>query len=146
MKNKSILFGITVSLMLIIPIWVVDYFVYNSIMNTIIPVSLIFGTVVALRHTESVTWYRRLLALAIIGGAIYFVIPTYTISEAEVAIHQSLQEDVTLFQLDNTPMERDGFDPLSPKLFYTFRVIESKGSEYILMFNPDSGESFKKSG
>ena len=115
-------------------------------MNTIIPISLIFGTVVALRQRESITWYRRLLALAIIGGAIYFVIPTYTLSEAEIAIHQSLQGDVTLFPLDNRPMERNGFDPLSPKWFYTFRVIESKGSEYILMFNPDSGESFKKSG
>jgi hypothetical protein len=115
-------------------------------MNTIIPVSLIFGTVAALRHTESVTWYRWSLTLAIIGGAIYFVIPTYTLSEAEVAIHQSLQEDMTLFPLDNTPMERDGFDPISPKWFYTFRVIESNGSQYILMFNPDSGESFKKSG
>jgi hypothetical protein len=114
-------------------------------MNTIIPVSLIFVTVAALRHTESVTLSRRLLALAIIGGAIYFVIPTYTLSEAEVTIHQELQEDVTLFQLENTPMVRDGFDPLSPKWFYTFRVIESNGSEYILMFNPDSGQSFKKS-
>lgn len=115
-------------------------------MNTIIPVILIFGTVAALRHTESVSWSRKSLALAIIGGAIYFVIPTYTLSEAEVAIHQELQEDVTLFQLDNTPMDSDGFGLLSPKWFYTFRVIESNGSEYILMFNPDSGESFKKTG
>jgi hypothetical protein len=115
-------------------------------MNTIIPVSLILGTVVALRHTKSVSWYRWSLALAIIGGAIYFVIPTYTVSEAKDAIHQELQEDVTLFKLDNTPMERDGFDPLSPKWFYTFRVIESNGSEYILIFNPNSGKSFKKIG
>ncbi len=146
MKIKSILYSITVSFILIIPLWVVDYFVYNSVMNTIIPVSLISGTVAALRHTESVSWYRRSLALAIIGGAIYFVIPAYTLSEAKDAIHQALHEDVTLFKLDITPMERDGSDLLSPKWFYTFRVIESNGSEYILIFNPDSGKFFKKSG
>ena len=121
-----------------------DYYVYNHVMNTFIPVSLIFVTVAALRYTESVSWYRRSLSLAIIGGAIYFVIPTYTLSDAEIAIHQELQEDVTLFKLDNIPMERDSFDPLSPQWFYTFRVVESNGSEYILIFNPDSGKSFKK--
>jgi hypothetical protein len=115
-------------------------------MNTIILVILVFVTVATLRHTESVSWYRRSLSFAIICGAIYFVIPSYTVSEAEDAIHQQIKEDVTLFKLDNTPMERHGFEPLSPKWFYTFRVTESNGSKYILIFNPNSGKYFKKSG
>ena len=143
MKNKSFLFGIMVAFSFIFPLWIVDYFVFNSVMNTLIPVSIIFGAVVALRHTESISWFRRLVALALIGGAIYLALPTYTFSEAQDAIKQEIPEVVTLSKLDNSPLENDTFNPFSPKLFYTFRVTKPNGSDYILMFNPMSGKSFK---
>lgn len=114
-------------------------------MNILIPVSIIFGAVVALRHTESISWFRRSVAIALIGGAIYLALPTYTFSEAQDAIKQEIPEVVTLSKLDNRPLENDTFNPFSPKLFYTFRVTKSNGSDYILMFNPDSGKSFIKS-
>lgn len=119
---------------------------YNGSMNTLVPIIMIFGTVTALRHAEPISWHRLFVAIALIGGAVYLALPTYTFSEAEVAIHQELLEDVTLFKLDNSPLEHDTFNPFSSKWFYTFRVKESNGSDYTLIFNPDSGETFIKSG
>jgi len=134
-----------VAFSLIIPLSLVDSYMYNGVMNTLVPISIIFGAVVALRHTESISWFRRLVALALFGGAIYLVLPTYTVSEAEDAIYQETPEVETLSKLDNSPLENNTYNPFSPKWFYTFRVTESNGSEYILMFNPDSGKTFIKS-
>ena len=131
---------------LIIPLFLVDIYMYNGVMNTFVPIIVIFGTVTALRQVETINLYRRFVAIALVAGAVYLALPTYTVSEAEDAIKQETPEIVTLSKLDNSPIENDTFNPFSPKWFYTFRVTESNGSEYILMFNPDSGKTFKKSG
>jgi len=131
---------------LIIPLFLVDIYMYNGVMNTFVPIIVIFGTVTALRQVETINLYRRFVAIALVAGAVYLALPTYTVSEAEDAIKQETPEIVTLSKLDNSPIENDTFNPFSPKWFYTFRVTKSNGSEYILMFNPDSGKTFKKSG
>jgi len=142
LKNNSFLFGIMVAFSLIIPIFLVDSYMYNGSMNTLAPIIMIFGTVTALRHAESINWYRLFVAITLIGGAIYLAIPTYTFSEAQDVIKKEVPEVMTLSKLDNSPLENDTFNPFSPKWFYTFHVTESNGSEYILIFNPDSGKSF----
>ena len=144
MKNKSFLFGIMVAFSFLIPIILVDSYMYNGSMNTLVPIIMVFGTVTALRHAKSISWHRLFVAIALIGGAVYLALPTYTFSEAEDAIKQEVPEDVTLSKLDNSPLEHDTFNPFSSKWFYTFRVKESNGSDYILIFNPDSGKSFIK--
>lgn len=72
--------------------------------------------------------------------------PTYTFSEAQDAIKQEVPEVITLSALDNSPLKNDTFNPFSAKWFYTFRVTESNGSEYTLIFNPDSGKTFIQGG
>jgi hypothetical protein len=134
-----------VAFSLIIPLSLVDSYMYNGVMNTLVPIFIIFGTVAALRQVESINLYRRFVAITLISGVVYLALPTYTVSEAEDAIKQEIPEVVTLSKLDNSPLENDTFNPFSPKWFYTIRVTESNGSEYILMFNPNSGKSFKKS-
>jgi hypothetical protein len=129
---------------LIIPLSIVDSYLYNGVMNTLVPIIMIFVTVAALHQVESINWYRLFVAIAFIGGAIYLALPTYTFSEAQDAIKQETPEVVTLSKLDNSALENDAFNPFSPKCFYTFRITESNGSEYILMFHPDSGKSFIK--
>ena len=144
MKNISFLFGIMIAFSLIIPIFLVDSYMYNGSMNTLAPIIMIFGTVTALRHAESINWYRLFVAITLIGGAIYLAIPKYTFSEAQDVIKKEVPEVMTLSKLDNSPLENDTFNPFSPKWFYTFIVKESNGFEYILIFNPDSGKSFMK--
>ena len=131
---------------LIIPLFLVDIYMYNGVMNTLVPIIVIFGTVAALRQVDTINLYRRFVAIALVAGAVFLALPTYTVSEAEDAIKQEIPKIVTLSKLDNSPIENDTFNPFSPKWFYTFRVTESNGSEYILMFNPDSGKTFIKNG
>ncbi len=146
LKSRSFLFVIMASFSLIIPIFIVDSYMYNGVMNTLLPIIMIFVTVAVLRQVESINCYRLFVAIALIGGAIYLALPSYTFSEAQEAIKQEIPEVVTLSKLDNSPLENDTFNPFSAKWFYTLRVTESDGSEYILIFHPDSGKSFKKSG
>ncbi|MGB2993324.1 MAG: hypothetical protein WBB47_11870 [Paenisporosarcina sp.] len=144
MKSNSFLFGILAAFSLIILLSLVDIYMYNGVMNTLAPYVLIFGSAAALRQVESISWYRLFVTIAFIGGAIYLALPTYTFSEAQDAIKQEMPEVVTLSKLDNSPLENDTFNPFSPKWFYTFRVTESNGSEYTLIFNLDSGKTFIK--
>lgn len=144
MKNNSFLFGMMIAFSLIILLSLLDIYMYNGAINTLVPITMIFGTVVALRHAESINWYRLFVAITLIGGAIYLAIPTYTFSEAQDVIKKEVPEVMTLSKLDNSPLENDTFNPFSPKWFYTFLVKESNGFEYILIFNPDSGKSFMK--
>ena len=130
----------------IIPIFLVNSYMYNGVMNTLVPIIMIFGTVVALRQVTSINWYRLFVAIALIAGVVYLALPTYTFSEAQNAIKQEIPEVVTISKLDNSALENVTFNPFSPKWFYTFLVTESNGSEYILIFHPDSGKSFIKSG
>ena len=129
---------------LIIPLFLVDIYMYNGVMNTLVPIIMIFGTVASLRQVETINLYRRFVAIALVAGAVYLALPTYTVSEAEDAIKQKIPEVVTLSKLDNSPLENNTFNPFSPKWFYTFLVTESNGSDYILIFNPDSGKTFLK--
>jgi len=131
---------------LIIPLFLVDIYMYNGVMNTLVPIIVIFGTVASLRQVETINLYRRFVAIALVAGAVYLALPTYTVSEAEDAIKQEIPEVVTLSKLDNSPLENNTFNPFSPKWFYTFFVTESNGSDYILIFNPDSGKTFLKNG
>lgn len=133
-----------VAFSLIIPLSLLDSYMYNGVVNTLVPTIMIFVTVAALRHAELINWYRLFLSIALIGGAVYLALPTHTFSEAQDAIKQKIPEVVTLSKLDNSPLENDTFNPFSPKWFYTFRVKESNGSEYTLIFNPDSGKTFIK--
>ena len=88
LKNKSYLFGFMFAFSLIIPLFLVDIYMYNGVMNKLVPIIVIFGTVVALRQVETINLYRRFVAIILIGGAIYLALPTYTVSEAEDAIKQ----------------------------------------------------------
>ena len=146
MKNRSFFFGIMIAFCFIIPLYLVDSYMYNGVMNTFVPIIMIFGTVAALRQVESINWYRLFVAITLIGGAAYLALPTYTFSEAQDAIKQEVPEVITLSILDNSPLKNDTFNPFSAKWFYTFRVTESNCSEYTLIFNPDSGKTFIKSG
>ena len=142
--NKSRMYGIIVSFALITPLLVISHFLFNNIMNILIPLIVILVTVSSLRHVKSLKWFYRISPIVLIGIAVYLVLPDYTKSRAEQTIRESDSGIVQLEQMNNTPMDGHGFAPFASRWFYTFRVTHSEGSEYELIFNPDSGEFFHK--
>ncbi|MCZ8537160.1 hypothetical protein M9R32_08215 [Paenisporosarcina quisquiliarum] len=138
------MYGIVVSFALITPLLLINHFLFNNIMNILIPLIVIMVTVSSLRHVKSSHWYFRVAPIVLIGIAVYLVLPSYTLSRAEQTIMESDSGIVQIEQMHNTPMENHAFAPFASKWFYTFRVTDSDGSEYELIFNPDSGEFFHK--
>lgn len=142
--NKSRMYAIIVSFALIIPLLLINHFLFNNVMNILIPAIVILVTVFSLRHVKSSHWYFRVTSIVLIGIAVYLVLPSYTLSRAEQIIMESDPGIVQIEQRNNTPMDRDGFAPFASKWFYTFRVTDSDGSEYELIYNPNSGGFFRK--
>lgn len=142
--NKSIFTAIIISIILTIPLSLVDHFVYNNVINFTVPIILIFTTAILMRRVEFLAWYRLLFVLVLIVGTVYFAIPTHSLAEAESIIHQEYQEAVTINKIDNARMQSDRFTPFIPQGFYVFRVTDANGMVYTLMFNPESGEIFEK--
>ena len=142
--NKTIFTAIIISIILSIPLFLVDHFVYNGVINFTVPIILIFSTTILMRRVESLKWYRLLFVLLMIAGTVYIALPTYSLSQAESVIVQEYQEAVTINKIDNAPMQSDRFTPFIPQGFYMFRVTDANGLVYTLMFNPDSGETLEK--
>ena len=142
--NKSRLYAIIVSFALITPLLLINHFLFNNVMNILILLIVILVTVSTLRHVKSSHWYFGVAPIALIGIAIYLVLPSYTLSRAEQIIMESDPGIVQIDQSNTTPMDGHGFAPFGSKWFYTFRVTDSDGSQYELIFNPDSGEFFHK--
>ncbi|MGB3262000.1 hypothetical protein [Paenisporosarcina sp.] len=144
MYNKSRMYGIVVSFALITPLLLINHFLFNNVMNILTPLIVILVTVSSLRHVKSSNWYFLVAPIVFIGIAVYLVLPSYTLSRAEQIIMESDPGIVQIEQRNNTPMDGHGFAPFASKWFYTFRVTYSDGSEYVLIFNPNSGEFFRK--
>ena len=142
--NKSIFTAIIISILVTIPLFIVDHFVYNGVVNFGVPIIFIFTISILMRRVEFLAWYHLLFILVMIAGTVYIALPTYSLSEAESVIQQKFQEAETIKIKENTPIKSDSFNPFNPRWFYTFQVIHVNGMVYTLMFNPDSGETLEK--
>lgn len=87
--------------------------------------------------------YIYIASIVLISIAVYLVLPAYTVAESEKTIQKELSEVVTLELLKNTPTYTEEYEIFTPKLFYTYQATESDGFDYILIFNPRTGEFFK---
>ena len=142
--NKSRMYGIIVSFALITPLLVINYFLFNNIMNILIPLIVILVTVSCLRHVKFLNWYYRIAPIVLIAVAVYLVLPGFTLSHAEQTIGIPNIDFPMPEQMNNTPMDNQAFAPFASKWFYTFRVTDSDGSKTELIFHPDSGDFFHK--
>lgn len=114
-------------------------------MSMSLPVAVIISTVIGIRNAKKMSLYIYIASIVLISIAVYLVLPGFTVAESEKNIQKELSEVVTLELLKNTPIYTEEFDVFTPKWFYTYRVTESNDIEYILIFNPKTGEFLKRS-
>ncbi|MEK5068707.1 hypothetical protein [Sporosarcina sp. FSL K6-1508] len=143
--RKRISFAIIVPLLLIITLETVNLILYNNVMSMSLPVAVIISTVIGIRNAKKMSLYIYIASIVLISIAVYLVLPGFTVAESEKNIQKELSEVVTLELLKNTPIYTEEFDVFTPKWFYTYRVTESNDIEYILIFNPKTGEFLKRS-
>ncbi|WP_186673434.1 hypothetical protein [Sporosarcina sp. BP05] len=143
--RKRISFAIIVPLLLIITLETVNLIFYNNVMSMSLPVAVIISTVIGIRNAKKMSLYIYIASIVLISIAVYLVLPGFTVAESEKNIQKELSEVVTLELLKNTPIYTEEFDVITPKWFYTYRVTESNDIEYILIFNPKTGEFLKRS-
>lgn len=141
--RKTIAFAIIVSLLLIITLETVNWVLYNNVMRMFLPVAVIISTVIGIRNVKEMSLYIYIASIVLISIAVYLVLPAYTVAESEKTIQKELSEVVTLELLKNTPTYTEEYEIFTPKLFYTYQATESDGFDYILIFNPRTGEFFK---
>jgi len=136
-------FAIIIPLILIIPLWIVNSILYNNVMSMTLPIVVIIATVIGMRNAKEMSAYIYVVSILLISFAVYLVLPDFTIAKSKDKIKKELSEVVKVELLENTLIDKD--DIFSSKWFYTYRVTESNGIEYQIMFNPKSGEFSKKS-
>ena len=142
--RKRISFALIVPLLLIITLETVNLILYNNVMSMSLPVAVIISTVIGIRNAKKMSLYIYIASIVLISIAVYLVLPGFTVAESEKNIQKELSEVVTLELLKNTPIYTEEFDFFTPKWFYTYRVTESNDIEYILIFNPKTGEFLKR--
>ena len=98
-----------------------------------------------MRNVKEMSEYIYIVSIVLISIAVYLVLPGFTVAESKRTIQKELSEVVTFELLDNTPIYKEEYDIFTPKWFYTYRVTQSNSFEYILIFNPETGEFFKRS-
>lgn len=129
---------VLLSLFLISALILVNEWLYNGIMQVLIPIAFIILLTVLLWNAKSLS----LMFVAIVAGLlvliVYAILPEYTSNQAVEKIRLEFEGISRITTVSNTPISEDTFNPFHSESYYTFEIVENEGTSYLLLMDPYS--------
>ncbi|AQQ53144.1 hypothetical protein [Planococcus lenghuensis] len=135
---------VLLSLILISVLIVVNEWLYNGVMQVLVPITIIVSCTVILWNAKSLSVLRAVIVTGLVVLSIYMVLPEYTAKQAAAKIRTEFEGVGRVSFSVNTPVISDSFSPFQSDWYYTFEVIEREGTGYYLMMDPHSDDFMVK--
>ncbi|PSL41046.1 hypothetical protein B0H99_103180 [Planomicrobium soli] len=138
--------GFTISLFILILLFVVNEQIYHNVMALHAPILFLSLHVMVHKHLIPEKRYGAYFFFVfVVGASIFFSMPEFTHQQAQEHILANYNQDLELTEQDNLPLDRsDVWHPFAPSWGYAFLgTVPSSGENISLLFIPDNGKFFE---